>query len=82
MPNKAKTLQNGQEGTIHGVLALCKFMQDHNLDARFRGDLVIFIPRREPQSDVDFARALSLRVADQPLLDPDATDTSMEARNE
>lgn len=80
MPNKA--LQHGQTGVIHGVLALCQFMQEHNLDARFRGDLVIFTPRQEPQSDVDFARSLSLRAADQPLLDPDATETSMEARNE
>ena len=80
MPNK--TLQHGQTGTIHGVLGLCKFMQEHNVTARFRGDLVIFVPQRDPQSDVDFARSLSLRVADQPLLDPDAMETSMEARNE
>lgn len=78
----SKTLQHGQTGVIHGVLPLCKFIQDHNLEARFRGDLVILTPRTEEQSPVDLARMLSEHAADLPLLDPDATETSMEARHE
>jgi len=76
-----KALKNGQTGVIHGVLALCQFIQDHNVEASFRGDLVVFVPRRE-QSAIDFARELSLHAANRPTLDPDTTETSMETRDE
>lgn len=65
---KQQTLSNGQTGQIHGVINLLKFIQQNDLTAKFRGDLVVVTPRIEqpemidPQPEpsvVEFARSLA-----------------------
>lgn len=62
-------LKPGDEGTIYGLYELCKFIEENNCSARFRGnpgywdaDVVILTKRAEPQPEpsvVEFARSLA-----------------------